>query len=151
VELEQYKFEASKEFLEYTFYSEGPRGNIKKMIRSTLEVMLGLRYYNLSFGDWNDELKIIDDLAKSNNQDIEKIFATIATAVLDFCTHYPDAIIYAIGSTPARTRRYQMELNKYLKEIETDFELFGFIEDKGFISFRPGINYLSFLAFRKIR
>jgi ribonucleotide monophosphatase NagD (HAD superfamily) len=105
--------------------------------------------YNLAFGDWNEEEQRLDDLINSNNQDTDKIFATIAAAIMDFNKHYPGATIYVIGSTPARTRLYQMQINKYLDEIAIDFEVFGVIEHEQLVPFGPGIKYLSFIARRK--
>jgi hypothetical protein len=149
VDLARYKLTSSEDFLEYSFYSDGPKGIIRKMIRFTKnETPLG-NIYNLGFGDWNEQEQRIDDLIKSSNQDVEKIFATIAAAVVDFSNHYPDAIIYAEGSTSARTRRYQMEINKYLAEIESVFKVFGNLEHELFVPFKPGIKYLSFIAVRK--
>jgi hypothetical protein len=105
--------------------------------------------YNLAFGDWNEEEQRLDDLITSNNQDTDKIFATIAAAIIDFNKHYPWATIYVIGSTPARTRLYQMQISKYLDEIAIDFEVFGVIEYEKLVPFSPGIKYLSFIARRK--
>lgn len=151
MELEHYSLEVNNRTLEYTFFSEGPRGLIKKMIRFTLVKALKVEYYNLSFGDWNEELNDLDDSARSDNQDVKKILATIANAVIDFWKNHPNTIIYAEGSSPARTRRYQIEINKYLKELEVDIKLFGLVEDVGFVPFKGGFNYLAFLALKKIK
>ena len=151
MELEHYSLEVNNRTLEYTFFSEGPRGLIKKMIRFTLVKALKVEYYNLSFGDWNEGLNDLDDSARSDNQDVKKILATIANAVIDFWKNHPNTIIYAQGSSSARTRRYQMEINKYLKELEVDIKLFGLVEDVGFVPFKGGFNYLAFLAFKKIK
>ena len=80
LDLEKYEIIASKDFLEYSFYSEGPKGKIRKMVRFSEKQKYGGMYYNLGFGDWNDKWHIIDDLAKSNNGDTSKILATIAAA-----------------------------------------------------------------------
>lgn len=151
MELDHYSLEQTEKASEYIFYSNGPRGIIKKMIRFTLLYALKVEYYYLSFGDWNEELNDIDDSARSDNQDVAKILATIANAVIHFCRKHTNAVIYAEGSTPARTRRYQMEINKYLRELEVDIKLFGLVEDVGFVPFKGGFNYLAFLAFKKMK
>jgi hypothetical protein len=77
------------------------------------------------------------------------VLATVAATVIDFCNHYPNALICAEGSTFSRTRRYQMGINKYWQEIEPNFDVFGLIENEGFIPFKPGKNYLAFVVRRK--
>jgi hypothetical protein len=42
-----------------------------------------------------------------------------------------------------------MEINKYLNEILLEFKVFGELENELYVSFKPGINYLSFIAYRK--
>lgn len=147
--LEQYNIEASNDFLEYHFYSEGPKGAIKKVVRFTKVNASSFTYYNLGFGDWKEEDNAIDDFVISNNQDAERVLATVAATVMDFSNHYPDFFIYAEGSTNSRTRRYQMGINKYWKEIESIFEVFGLVENEGFKSFEKGRNYLAFIIRRK--
>jgi hypothetical protein len=147
--LEQYNIEVTEDFLEYNFYSKGPKGAINKIVRFTKAKVSHHIYYNLGFGDWNEQENRIDDFIISNNQDAERVLATVAATVIDFCNHYPDALIYAEGSTLSRTRRYQMGINKYWEEIEPNFDVFGLIENEGFIPFKPGKNYLAFVVRRK--
>jgi len=73
----------------------------------------------------------------------------VAHAVLDFTNCYTDAIIYAEGSTESRTRRYQMGINKYFKNIEPYFFIYGLVENKGFEPFKHGRNYKAFVVKRK--
>lgn len=149
--LEHYNIEVSQDFLEYIFYSQGPKGAIKKIVRFSKVIFGQVAYFNLGFGDWNERENRIDDFVVSNNRDAELVLATVAATVMDFTNHYPEAIIYAEGSTTSRTRRYQMGINKYWVEIEPLFEVFGLIEDEGFIPFESGRNYLAFVVRRKIK
>ena len=64
--------------LDYEFDSEGPKGRIRKVVRYTLQNAGGIRYFNLGFGDLNKATDKIDDLAVTDNQDREKILATVA-------------------------------------------------------------------------
>ncbi len=148
--LEQYEAEASEDSLKYNFYSNGPKGAIKKFVRFTKARISGYTYYNLSFGDWNEKENRIDDFVVSNNEDTERVLATVAATVIDFSNHYPNALIYVEGSTAARTRRYQMGINKYWREIADIFEVFGLDENSGFVSFERGRNYMAFVVKRKI-
>lgn len=54
----------------------------------------------------------IDDLSVSNNQDTKKVLATVAKTVVDFIEQHPKAIVME-GSTPARTRPYQMGIRSF--------------------------------------
>lgn len=147
--LEQYNIEAAPDFMEYSFYSDGPKGAIKKVVRFTKVDLPTFNYYNLGFGDWNEQEKRINDFVVSNNQDAERVLATVAATVIDFSNHYPDALIYAEGSTTSRTRRYQMGINKYWQDISELFEVFGLIENEGFKPFERGKNYLAFVVRKK--
>ena len=53
--------------MEFEFYSEGPKGKIKKAIIYTPLNTEGTKYYNLAFGDLNDKTGKIDDLSVSNS------------------------------------------------------------------------------------
>ena len=147
MKIEKYPLKAEDSFMVFEFVSEGPKGIVPKLIKFSETNLKG--FYNLGFGDWNDKWLKIDDLAKSNNGDTNKIFATIATTIMEFNKYYPDAIIFAKGSTSARTRKYQTEINKYLSVIEPVFEVFGSIKEQKWAQFQPGINYLSFIAIPK--
>jgi len=143
-----YEFQVSEDHFNYEFWSEGPRGRIKKVIMFTRFTLQGKFCFNLSFGDL-DEDGICNDFINSNNHDAEKVLATVARAVLSFTNIHPNALIYAEGSTASRTRRYQMGINKFWKEIEPDFDVFGLVENEGFKPFRSGRNYMAFAVKRK--
>jgi hypothetical protein len=50
----------------YLFFSEGPRGRITKAV---IYSQMGENLFNLGFGDWNEELRELDDSIRSNNGD----------------------------------------------------------------------------------
>jgi hypothetical protein len=106
--LERYEYSTNETFLDFELESEGPNGKIRKVVRYSPQNANGITYFNLAFGDLNEETQKIDDLATSNNKDRDKILATVAATVLEFTENFPDVIVYAKGSTPARTRLYQM-------------------------------------------
>jgi hypothetical protein len=99
VNQERYKFVTNSSFLDYEFESDGPRGVIKKVVRFTPQNVNGLTYFNLAFGDWNENEKKIDDHSTSANSDSMKVLATVASTVVTFASAYPDMPIYAQGST----------------------------------------------------
>jgi hypothetical protein len=129
----------------YLFFSEGPRGTITKaVLYSQVEENL----FNLGFGNWNEKLREVDDSTRSNNGDRDKILATVAFTTLDFTNQFPNALIVAEGSTPARTRLYQMGIASNLMEINEIFEIYGFLAGRT-ERFERGRNYEAFLIKRK--
>lgn len=146
----RYEFQASEAFLDFEFLSNGPKGHIRKVIRFTPRNAEGTTYFNLGFGDWNDVERRIDDFSNSNNDDTQKVLATVAATVLDFTAAYPDMPVYAQGSTPARTRLYQMGISANLREIEPLLEIYALKKDGDWELFKKGTNYDAFMAWRKI-
>jgi hypothetical protein len=151
VDLEKYKIEVSENYLQYSFYSRGPKGKIKKIVNFTLVSIWNNEYYNLGFGDWDITEQIIDDTITTNNHDTEKVLASIAEVILTFTNHYPEAYIYVEATTRPRMRLYQMKINKYWAEIEVHFELFSIIEDLNLIPYKPGNKCLGFVGRKKMK
>src|SRR5690349_279160 len=120
--LNKYPILSTNEHLTYEFLSEGPNGTIKKVVYFQ---EIDKDIFNLAFGDWNEAEQGIDDKARSNNNDRDKVIATVASAVIDFIKYYPDASIFAKGSTPGRTRLYQIGIFANLHEISQLFIIEG--------------------------
>ena len=93
------------DFQDYEFYSEGPQGRIKKVVRYR-RISNDPITFNLAFGDENEG--VISDTIVSDNQDKDMVLFTVANTINAFCDHYGNHFIYAEGSTAARTRLYQM-------------------------------------------
>jgi hypothetical protein len=141
----KYPVVASSDYLNYFFFSDGPKGRIAKgVLYSQIEGNL----YNLSFGDWKGEVQGLDDSSRSDNKDKDLVLATVADTVIDFTKQFPDAQIFIEGSTGARTRLYQMGIVRNLLEIKNHFEVQGSINDD-WEEFQPGRNYDAFLIKRK--
>ncbi|TFF35946.1 DUF6934 family protein [Mucilaginibacter psychrotolerans] len=145
--LERYPYYATDDAQEYTFYSEGPRGLIRKVVKF-VKARDNPIIYNLGFGDVDALTGIIDDLAITDNKDRDRILATVATTINEFCDHHGNHYIYAEGNTPAKTRLYQMSIGRMLNDIKPGFEVYGFRDD-GFESFQLNVNYEAFLVKRK--
>jgi hypothetical protein len=137
--------EANNEFA-FAFISEGPKGAIPKAVIFT-ETNLH-NFYNLGFGDVNRLTKEIDDLSRSDNGDTQKILATIAAIVIAFTERHPEAMILAIGSTPARTRLYRMGINAHFEEMQAIFEVYG-LRNGAWETFAKSTEYEAFYAVRK--
>lgn len=144
----KYRFKMKDSFYIYEFISQGPKGDVKKVIRFTTKKAQGKNYFNLSFGDWDDKNKRIDDRVVTDNGDLEKILGTIGAAIVDITEKFPQMHIYAQGSTPSRTRLYQIYINKYWQNIEPMFQVYAFVNDK-WEHFKKNTNYYAFLTMRK--
>lgn len=124
MQLPRYRYKTNNSFLDYAFVSEGPRGNIKKIIRFT---KIDRSVFNVGFGDLDEETGEISDTVITNNNDSHKVLATAAATIHDFTIQYPGAWVIAKGSTLARTRLYRIGITNHWEEIKTEFEVFGLI------------------------
>ena len=96
----------------------------------------------------NVETGDIDDLSISDNQDRDKILATVAATVLEFTSYFPKAIIYAKGSNPVRTRLYQMGIAVNLEKINQNLKVFGQLNEQWHV-FKKNTNYEAFMVLRR--
>lgn len=101
----------------YTFYSDGPKGRILKIV---LYQLVSKDLYNLA-GDANGNQHEFDDFVRSDNGDIELVLATVASTLYNFSEHYNGALVVAKGSTHSRTRLYRRYLNTFLDTINKRF------------------------------
>ena len=139
----------SEDFLKvFEFISEGPKGQIKKMVQYTDTDTENV--YNLAFGDYDKETRSINDLSITNNSDSLKVLATVASTIYAFIERYPKALIFATGSTAVRTRLYRMGITNNLVEIKKDFVVYGLtIQENQWEEFLVGEDYEAFLITKK--
>jgi hypothetical protein len=141
--------ESSTDKLEFTFFSEGPKGKIAKVIQ--FSKIMNIDAYNLSFGNYNKDGSI-DDETTNDNKDRNKILATVAIAISEFTALYPDKLVFFCGSTPERTRLYRMALTINMKELEKDFHIYGVFKGINIftrVPFIKGVDYYGFMIKRK--
>lgn len=113
-----YKVKSYKNFTRFEFQSSGRKGTVVKLIefqKTTSPVV-----YNLAFGDYDRSTGRIDDLIVTDNQDTDKVLATVAKAVYVFFENNPNVFVYATGSTESRTRLYRIRLTRHYKELTKD-------------------------------
>lgn len=147
MDLEQYTYYTNNDFQQYEFYSEGPKGKIKKIVifQKAQENPL---IYNLAFGDEDPNANKVNDSIASNNNDRDKVLATVANTINDFCDRYGNHYIYAEGSNKVRTRLYQISISRFLEIISRNFDVYG-VKDKDAVNFEKNVNYEGFLIKRK--
>ena len=146
MKLSKYPLASSDKLMTFEFISEGQTALIHKLIRYQPTNLKDV--YNLAFGDKDHTTGNIDDTVISNNGDSEKVLATVVASVYAFTDKYPDAWIYATGSTKSRTRLYRMGIAKFFSEVNEDFEILGERNDD-WESFRKNVEYEGFLVRRK--
>ena len=149
MDIRGYDFKMSEQLWSYEFYSEGPKGKIRKIVQFIPFHMEGLNCFNLGFGDWDDENKLFDDLIITDNKDSLKVLVTVAQTVLEFTNSFPDAIVHVKGSTPSRTRLYQIGITKNWIEICQLFNVFGYTTNNQWQLFLKNVNYDAFMVYRK--
>jgi hypothetical protein len=147
MELENYESKSNKSQTTFNFISVGSKGEILKRIRFT-KIKGYKNLYNLAFGDIKMRSNKIDDRVVSDNQDREKILATVAQAVIVFLNQYPKANVLFRGSNAVRTRLYRMAITKYLEELIKIFDILG-LTDNGWLPFEKDTTYIAFLINRK--
>jgi hypothetical protein len=142
----RYEIEIDAVGKSFEFYSEGPRGQFKKLVQYTEITPAG--FYNLGFGDKNELTNEINDKVITNNGDSQRVLATVASTLFKFTDRYPDVWVVATGSTLARTRLYRMGITNNLLLIERDFHVYGF-KGEEWVKFEKNGPYEAFLVKRK--
>ena len=139
----------------FLFYSEGPKGRLRKLVAYTPLKNLP-DGYNLGFGTLkiNEEGKeYLDGDEISDNGDRNKILATIALTAFTFIDNYPNKKIYLTGSDKVRTRLYQMAINHAFDILSEKFIIYGNTSiNRHEYNLQPlnkGTNYTGFLAERR--
>jgi len=147
--LDSYDYEIDESFQTYEFVSAGPKGKITKVVAYTeFGTVNGEVAYNLGFGDVNQQTGVISDMVISDNGDSMQVLATVAQTIVEFSAHFGKHWIRVKGSTPARTRLYQIGVSAIWDEIKDDFELYG-LKNEEYREFRKNVNYEAFLVRKK--
>lgn len=128
MDLPKYQLSAENSLTVFEFVSIGEKGHIKKLIKFSETHLKD--FYNLGFGDKNEETNQIDDKVVSNNGDSERVLATVVSAVYAFTDKNPEAWVYAT----------------YDKVIK-DFEIYGLIDDQWY-NFEKGTDFDAFVIRR---
>ncbi|HEX8426016.1 DUF6934 family protein [Hymenobacter sp.] len=144
---DRYDVKTAPDLTSFEFDSIGPKGTVSKVVRYT---EINLRsFYNLGFGDKDKLTGFVSDLTVTNNNDSQKVLATVAATLYAFTAAYPGATIIATGSTEARTRLYRIGIANNLETIKLDFEVLGLTAESEWEPFRKSTTYGAFLVTRK--
>ena len=144
---DRYNVKTAPDLASFEFDSVGPKGTVSKVVRYSEINLRG--FYNLGFGDKDELTGFVSDVAVTNNNDSQKVLATVAATLYAFTEGYPGATVIATGSTEARTRLYRMGIANNLETIAPDFEVLGLTAENEWEPFRKNILYAAFLVTRK--
>lgn len=147
--LPRYDIIPDKDPYTFSFISEGKNGAIHKVVFYQEIEPVGV--FNLALGDKNPITGEIDDKIVTDNGDTEKVLATVVSTVYAFLDDFPNACIYAEGSTHSRNRLYRRGIAKYLTEALDDFIIYGVLPNKIIELFNPNTDYVGFLIRRKTK
>ncbi len=141
-----YPFSHIDDKLIFEFESISETRSIRKLIEYRL-IDNNTLLYNLALVDvlLNGE---VSDLSVSDNKDMPKVLSTVFQSMLYFFEAKPEARIFIQGSTPSRTRLYQIAISKYMTEFEQKFDIWGFVDNEMEL-FLKGKNYEIFVISTK--
>ena len=146
MKLDRYELKAEKSLTNFEFISEGKKGRITKLVQYSETNLKG--FYNLGFGDKGHLTGDIDDRIISNNDDSQKVLATVAATVYTFTDKYPNAWVYATGISKTRPLLYKMGISRNLTHVQKDYDVYGLKEGE-WQEFEKDNEYEAFLVSRK--
>lgn len=144
MEFDKYEFTGDRRSSSYGFWSNGPKGQIAKVVQFIRLRHLNTEAYNLVLGDKNENEDQIDSFVNTNNNDRDKVLSTVANIVAAFLQRHPHAAIFFAGNTSARNRLYRMGIGKVLPEIGKSYVVKGF-RNGNWELFRANIDYIAYL------
>ncbi|TWV89888.1 DUF6934 family protein [Chitinophaga pinensis] len=144
-----YPYQTDHFCIAFEFQSEGPNGQIRKIVQydEINQLKDGTPVLAISFGDWDEEKQDFNELKVSNNADTMKVLYTIAATIKEV-TESMNVAVFGQGSTSARNRLYQMAISMQLTQIEKDFNVFGLTAFE-WECFKKGSSYKAFFFTRK--
>ena len=137
-----YAFDQDEAALRFDFESVSDQRVIHKRIEYSVTTVPDL--YNLALGDVLPN-GVLDDTMRSNNDDRDKVMATVVQTLLVFLRQYPDRYVIFSGSTESRTRLYRVIISRELDNALELFDIYGVIPDGGFELFQADSQYIAFL------
>ena len=140
-----YPTESNRENTRFHFQSIGKRGVFEKVIFFT---PVTFDTFNLSLVDFDSATGNYDDLSVTDNGDMPEVLVTVISTIHQFLSSNSDKKVYFEGSTPARTRLYQIAIAKIYDPEHSGLLISG-LHDGQWFAFEPNINFEGFLAEKK--
>src|SRR5471030_3075964 len=114
--------ERSADYKRYSFISKGPNGDLLKLVKFNSFSQIP-DSYNLSLGTIRGEITDYDET--TNNNDRDKVLATVFYIARIFSQRYPERKIFIKGRNGVTTRLYRGAINHAFKEIIKEYFIYG--------------------------
>ncbi len=137
-----YPLSSTEDKLIFQFYSESVEKRIKKVVLYQKYSDFPL-IFEMLMGDLLDDGETIDFLVESNNGDRDEVLFTVFQTMAMVLDEYAGSKILFYGSTPVRTRLYQILINQYFEEAQEVYLVKG-IKNKVEENFVRNSNYDAF-------
>ncbi|MFN3849876.1 MAG: DUF6934 family protein [Spirosomataceae bacterium] len=116
-----YKYLRDEDCLWFEFESVSNQKTVRKIVVYT-PFQDNPDVFNLALADALSDGSYSDKTV-TNNEDMEKVMATVIRTMLRFFEKYPTKMVYVEGSTAERTRLYRIIISRELSEIEKIFTM----------------------------
>lgn len=137
-----YKYLRDEECLWFEFESVSKQKTVRKVVIYT-PFQDNPDIFNLALADAFPDGSF-SDKSVTNNEDMEKVMATVIRTLLRFFEKHSSKMVYVEGSTIERTRLYRIIISRELSEIEKIFTIYGLLEFDTEV-FRKNQNYNAFV------
>ncbi|MFY7734415.1 MAG: DUF6934 family protein [Bacteroidia bacterium] len=120
-----YKYLRDEDCLWFEFESVSNQKTVRKIVVYT-PFQDNPDVFNLALADALSDGSYSDKTV-TNNEDMEKVMATVIRTMLRFFEKYPTKMVSVEGSTAERTRLYRIIISRELSEIEKIFTIYGLL------------------------
>jgi hypothetical protein len=142
---EAYPVKFDYENASFLFQSIGKRGIFEKAVFIT---PLSPDVHNLALLDYDPATNDYSDQSVTDNGDMAEVIATVISIIQRFLDSNPDQKIYFEGSTPGRTRLYQIAISKVYDPDHSNLVIKGY-KNSCWTSFEPNTRFDGFLIEKK--
>ncbi len=137
-----YEFTVADEACTFQFVSIGQQVIQKCVVYRSTSLP---HFYNLAMGDLLPN-GTLDVEVVSDNGDRDEILATVIQTLIVFLDTHPTDFVLFTGSSPARTRLYQILISHELDQAQSLFAFWGMSESGQLVSFEKNKPYIGFVV-----
>jgi hypothetical protein len=117
---------------QYRFISTKVENEVTKIV-SLSPLSADGKWYNLAFGnleiDKTTGEPFVNDESENNNNDFDKVLATVFTCLLNFLNARPDAKIVFFGNTEHKQLMYKRKISAHISSLQEYFIVQGGFAD----------------------
>ncbi len=122
-----YNYLSDDDSLWFEFESISEKKTVKKIVVFS-SFSDNPNLYNLALADVFPDGSYSDN-SITNNDDMEKVMATVIQILLHFFEKHPSKKVYIEGSSAERTRLYRIIISRELPKIENVFGVYGILNN----------------------